>query len=329
MMDDEDWHEEGSNLTRSVTLIQSSLDNSLDSLDEYTRQAMEANFTNGYFKNTTEAPLVPFDTAYFDSHEPSDGSVFEAVNTKLVGKLLRDARKCEYSTAAECGNNRPDVFLSNSDVASLIRHFTLNEDQSLAFRIICNHVLMHHTPQEPQLLMGVFGEGGTGKSRLIEAIRVWFRRNHREKELIVTATTGTAAVKINGSTVHSAVSIPIERSDGKRMGKLTSQQLEDWTERRYMIIDEVSMLDCKVMEHLHTQLSIAKGKPEIHFGGVNIVFFGDFLQLPAIVNPNLYVDNQNWGLGHHLWRSLNAVVILKEQMRQAGDPEYAALLSRL
>ena len=140
--------------------------------------------------------------------------------------------------------------------------------------------------------MGVLGAGGTGKSTLIEAIRLWFRQNHRERELIVTAMTGSAAVKIKGSTVHSAASIPIETSDGKKMGKLKKQQLEAWKHRRYMIIDEVSMLDCKVMGHLHTQLTIAKASPDVAFGGINIIFFGDFLQLPAVINPDLYIDNK-------------------------------------
>jgi hypothetical protein len=44
------------------------------------------------------------------------------------------------------------------------------------------------------------------------------------KELIVTATTGSAAVEINGSMVHSTASIPIETSDGKRIGKLKKHQ---------------------------------------------------------------------------------------------------------
>ena len=89
------------------------------------------------------------------------------------------------------------------------------------------------------------------------------------------------------------------------------------------------MLDCKVMEDLHKQLTVAKAKPEVEFGGMNIIFFGDFLQLPAVINPDLYRDTVTWNEGHQLWRSLNAVVILKEQMRQAGDSDCAALLSRL
>jgi len=147
--------------------------------------------------------------------------------------------------------------------------------------------------------------------------------------LIVTATTGSAAVKINGWTVDSAVCIPIETSDGKRVSKLTPKKIDEWTERPYMIIDEVSMLDCKVIEDLHKQLTIAKAKPEVEFCATNMIFVGDFLQLPAVINPDLYRDTVTRRHGHQLWRSLNAVVILKEQVRQAGDPEYAALLSRL
>ena len=252
------------------------------------------------------------------------------MDTKVIRKLLKDVQLEDEDTIQHLQHDdiQPDIFLtdSESDIASIIRHFSLNTEQSRALRIICNHALGNHPPHEPQLLMAVLGAGGTGKSTLIEAIRAWFRRNGRGKELIVTATTGSAAVKINGSTVHSAASIPIETSDGKRMGKLKKHQRDAWEHRQYMIIDEVSMLDSTVIEHLHSQLAKVKANPEINFGGVNIIFFGDFLQLPAVLNPDVYVNNN--GLGHRLWRSLNGVVILTQQMRQARDPPYAALLSR-
>jgi hypothetical protein len=105
--------------------------------------------------------------------------------------------------------------------------------------------------------------------------------------------------------------------------------MKAWNEAEYMIIDEVSMLDCKVIKSLHTQLTKAKSKPEISFGGVHVIFLSDFLQLPAVINPDLYVDQNDWGLGHRLWRSLNTVVMLTRPMRQARDPPYTALLSRV
>ena len=329
--DDENWEEERNQMTRSLALVQSSLEASLDSLDDYVREAMEANFMNGYFEDSLGSPVSPSDTMGFDFHEQTGSpSIFEVVDTKVIRKLLKDVQLEDKDTIQRLQHDdiQPDIFLtdSESDIASIVRDFSLNTEQSRALRIVCNHALGNHPPQEPQLLMAVLGAGGTGKSTLIEAIRTWFRRNGRGKELIVTATTGSAAVKISGSTVHSAASIPIETSDGKRMRKLKKHQLDAWEHRQYMIIDEVSMLDSKVIEHLHTQLGKVKANPQIDFGGVNIIFFGDFLQLPAVLNPDVYVNNN--GLGHRLWRSLNGVVILTQQMRQARDPSYAALLSR-
>jgi ATP-dependent DNA helicase PIF1 len=332
---DHDQDEIDNEVSRTLAVVQSSLESSLESMDEYVREAMEANFDNGYFQDALPVPSSP-DAPNFESIDPSDGIRFETVDPKAVRKLLKDIQLLDDNALQDlpAADVEPHVYLTDSDtgIDSVIHEFSLNPKQTRAFWIICNHALGHYPgpPQDdPQLLMGVFGAGGTGKSTLIEAIRTWFRRNHREKELIVTATTGSAAVKVAGTTVHSAVSIPIETNDGKKIGKLKAKQIEALQPVQYMIIDEVSMLDCKVMESLHTQLTKAKSKPEISFGGVNIIFFGDFLQLPAVVNPDLYIDQHEWGLGHRLWKSLNAVVMLTQPMRQARDPEYADLLSRV
>ena len=328
---DEIWDLDANHSTTALAVVQSALEGFLDSIDIYVDEAMEANFANGYFELAPGSLPSLLTTPTFKIDNPSDARLFTAIDPKLVKKLLKETEVEEEKGARLCDNKdvTPGVFLKGSDIFSLIRDFSLNSEQALAFRIICNHALGHHAPSDPHLLMGVFGEGGTGKSRLINAVRSWFRKNGRTEELIVAATTGTAAVKIKGSTVHTAVSIPVETSDGKRRGKLTAKQLEAWEKHRYMVIDEISMLDCHVMENLHKQLVIAKSNPDISFGGVNMIFFGDFLQLPAVINPDLYVDKPNFGVGHRLWRSLNAVVILRQQMRQTGDPLYAGILSRI
>ena len=98
-----------------------------------------------------------------------------------------------------------------------------------------------------------------------------------------------------------------------------------------MIIDEVSMLSCHTMVALNAQLMKIKNNSAATFGGVNIICFGDFLQFPAVSRLDLYVDNPHsqYASGYHLWRSLNAAVVVRQQMRQFDDPEYAALLQRV
>ena len=76
-----------------------------------------------------------------------------------------------------------------------------------------------------QLLMGLFGQAGTGKSRVVEAVRTWFKQINREQELIITATTGTAAFTIRGVTLHSAVGIGVDK--GERSTKIGANKRED------------------------------------------------------------------------------------------------------
>ena len=194
-------------------------------------------------------------------------------------------------------------------ILEIVNRFTLNDEQKLVVRVIADHST-GRSKVGAQLLMGIFGEGGTGKSRLIEAIHVWFAALSRSNELIVTATTGTAAFNIKGRTLHSAVGISVENGDGARVVTMSDKKAKEWQDRHYLIVDEVSMMDRKVITQLHTQLCKAKSLPDLKFGGVNIIFTGDFLQIPAVSHFDLYIDNPKWQQGHHLWRSLNAVVIL-------------------
>jgi len=226
MSDYEDWQGAGSNASRSLALVQSALEASSNLVDEYVQEAMSANCENGYFDIST--PSLPPSDPHFVFDEHDHVSFFTAVDAKAMSTSRKAA--CETHDVrvnASVGVNiQPGVFLTGESVlqVSVAREFSLNKEQTRAFRIICTHALGIYAADEPQLLMGVFGEGGTGKSTLIEAVRVWFERNNWGHKLIVTGTTGSAAVKVNGSTVHSAVCIPIETSDGKRVRKLTPKR---------------------------------------------------------------------------------------------------------
>jgi hypothetical protein len=186
---------------------------------------------------------------------------------------------------------------------------------------------------KPQLLIGLFGEGGIGKSRVISAIRKWFEVRGMSDELLITATTGSAAVKIGGRTLHSAIGL---KKDGKA-GKVSKKIVDLWFNRQYLIIDEVSMMDAKLLSTLHTQLVKIKSDPDLDFGGVNILFAGHFLQLPTVSRQDVYLSDhtdKEVREAHLHWRKLNAVVVLKQQMRQAKDQrlanlQWSAIMGRL
>lgn len=122
----------------------------------------------------------------------------------------------------------------------------------------------------------VTGRAGTGKSTLLRALRA-----ATERELVVVAPTGLAAVNVGGQTIHSFFGLPprlirsedIRRSrNGQVMRKLA-----------YLVIDEVSMVRSDLMWAIDQSLRVNRGRPREPFGGVRLVLFGDLHQLPPVV----------------------------------------------
>jgi hypothetical protein len=236
------------------------------------------------------------------------------------------------------------------DVARrLSERFTLNERQSASLRIIGNQMdqLQRDGDAPPPLYHYLGGEGGTGKSRVIEAIVSLFAAKGISHRLLVTATSGTAAANINGVTIHSACSMSMSESNETKafsLGKVDGRERAEWQEKLMLIIDEVSMLGSKTFSIAEDQLRKLRGI-EKDFGGLPIVMLcGDFHQFPPIMDRSIILPpklptpsagskkmqgTHEQNRGHELWKKFKTVVILKEQVRAAEDPELRRLLTRI
>ena len=84
-------------------------------------------------------------------------------------------------------------------IADIIEKFTLNKEQSRAFRIIANHAFR---PSDEQLKMYLGGMAGTGKSQVIKALMHFFNERNEGYRFMCMAPTGAAAALISGSTYH-------------------------------------------------------------------------------------------------------------------------------
>ena len=85
------------------------------------------------------------------------------------------------------------------------------------------------------------------------------------------------------------------------------------------------MLDNETLTLVNGRLNLLVTSKEKFFSGVSMIFFGDFLQLPAVrIGGDVYQTRSE--MAFTLWQSLNSVVILTEQMWQVEDPMYAELL---
>jgi len=92
------------------------------------------------------------------------------------------------------------------------------------------------------------------------------------------ALTGSAAALLAGYTYHSVLGINDSFSGCRSVAKVCAR-LEGVD---YIFLDEVSMLSCHDMYRICSQLAKAFNIPEMPFGGKNIIFAGDFAQLPPV-----------------------------------------------
>ncbi len=212
--------------------------------------------------------------------------------------------------------------------------FGLNPLQSTAYRMITEHSMCENPPQ---LRMYIAGAGGTGKSRIIDAVRHFFNIQHQQNRLRVTSFTGVASRNVHGMTLHSALCL---NKQNKKTDKRKSELMAMWRKVDFLIIDEVSMIGCKLLLEIHEALCEAKENLE-PFGGIHVIFVGDFAQLPPVGDTKLYShikkeqiatpNGQKKVFGKLLWLSIDKVIILNELVRQDSnkDAQFTALLGRL
>ena len=237
------------------------------------------------------------------------------------------------------------------DLEALTKNWNLNEEQCLAFRLVVQKSM---SPMTDPLRLIISGPGGTGKSRVLQAISDFFHRKNQSRRLRLASYTGIAAKNIHGSTLHSVLNLS---AFSKRRGNPGPQSdlVSMWQGVDFLFIDEFSMIGCGLLYEISHALSVAK-ENIAPFGGINMIFAGDFAQLPPVGYKRLYSqtfssnkskDNRVRStsekdvIGKLLWLSVRKVVILKEVWRQKADPtqisstgiqkttEFVDLLSRL
>ena len=132
------------------------------------------------------------------------------------------------------------------------------------------------------------GKAGTGKTRLLlEKIVPECRA--RGKNIAVTAPTGIAAKNAEGQTLHSLLGLKtivfIPGKVRKWYRHLDSAREKVVKKIDILIIDEISMVRCDVLDMVDLTLQLYKSnnKP---FGGIQVIFSGDLFQLPPVVTED-------------------------------------------
>lgn len=163
------------------------------------------------------------------------------------------------------------------------------------------------------------GSAGAGKTYVLNQY-IQYLKEHKVP-VAVTASTGIAATHMNGMTIHSWAGIGIREH-------LSLQHLSNLKKRKYfrdkmdkvkvLVIDEISMLHRNQLDLVNQVLKFFK-ENELAFGGVQVVFSGDFFQLPPIGNE-WETAREKFAFMSTAWLEAEPVICyLTEQHRQESN----------
>ncbi len=123
--------------------------------------------------------------------------------------------------------------------------------------------------------MFITGKAGTGKSTLLQLFR-----NTTQKNVVVVAPTGVAALNVGGQTIHSFFGFPPKLIEPRDIKKRYQTKL--YKKLDVLIIDEISMVRADMIDNIDYFLRLNRENNQT-FGGVQVVFFGDLFQLPPVI----------------------------------------------
>lgn len=161
------------------------------------------------------------------------------------------------------------------------------------------------------------GKAGTGKTTLLKEII-----NTTHKNTVVVAPTGIAALNAGGVTIHSMFQLPFggfipasnvaaqfsesikfESKDTlRRHFRMSGQKKAVIQNMELLIIDEVSMLRADLLDAIDFMMQSVR-KKKSPFGGVQVLFIGDLLQLPPVVREEEWKTLRNYYKGKFFFHS--------------------------
>ncbi|MBL0145904.1 MAG: helix-turn-helix domain-containing protein [Chitinophagaceae bacterium] len=137
------------------------------------------------------------------------------------------------------------------------------------------------------------GKAGTGKTTFLK-----YLKENATKIMVVAAPTGVAAINAGGVTLHSLFQLPFhpflptKNSKEDLLAKMRQNKQRQQLLRKMelLIIDEISMVRCDVMDAIDTILRSVRRNYSTPFGGVQLLCIGDLHQLQPVAK------NEEWNI---------------------------------
>jgi ATP-dependent exoDNAse (exonuclease V) alpha subunit len=179
------------------------------------------------------------------------------------------------------------------------------------------------------------GSAGTGKTYVLNMFVDYLK--HHNIPHAVTASTGIAATHIAGTTIHSWSGFGVKDSisdwDLENMSQ-NEKLVKRYLNTKVLIIDEVSMLHASRLDMLdkiakHMKSLQDKKNADLPFGGLQIIFCGDFFQLPPVVRDRSINIINEYAFNSKAWINAKPVICYLTQNYRQEDNTLTSILNAI
>jgi len=189
--------------------------------------------------------------------------------------------------------------------------------------------------QETNQTFFLTGRAGTGKSTFMKHIVETV-----EKNFLVVAPTGIAAVNVGGVTIHSFFQFPLRpllpNDEGIKIFWKNSEKRKIISAMDTLIIDEISMVRADLIDGIDFSLRKNGGNPNMPFGGKQVIFVGDIFQLEPVTikgSGEQTIINEIYGNPYFynakVFESIELVTIELQKVYRQTDSEFVSLLDKV
>ncbi|XP_044588740.1 uncharacterized protein LOC123267918 [Cotesia glomerata] len=253
-----------------------------------------------------------------------DPNPFQNLYDNPISDVNSDLRLAVLNKLGPIAKKRENL-MPNAEFFELMR-MANDKQQELLLHVISNLLSSNSDPF--QIFFTV--PAGCGKTFVIKLLMEIYNRFTDNdgycNSYIACASTGKAAVAVDGTTVHTALKVSLS----KLLPLSTEVAHQYRTLFKYvkvLIVDEISMVGAELLAQIDSRLKQITGNININFGGIDVIFIGDLRQLPPVRATPIYKQQKQRIVGPVLWRGLKFYE-LKQVMRQANQ-QFSTILTKI
>lgn len=219
------------------------------------------------------------------------------------------------------------IFLFNPNYRHIVLYIRLMNAYELAYNYV----------QQTNRCIFLTGKAGTGKTTFLRRLK-----QECAKQLTVVAPTGVAAINAEGVTIHSLFQLPPQLflpTDEARRWLFSEMQMRAAKQRvlrnlELLVIDEVSMVRADLLDTIDAVLRHFKHRPNLPFGGVQVLFIGDLFQLSPVAREEEWRLLQDYYEGPYffqarVFRELRPIYIELDHVFRQTNSDFVEILNQV